>query len=585
MKRVLFTLILVIGVAAAGYYGYRHFQAEQAGSGAVGALAHVPADTPFFFGALEARDWSEWLQRMPGGAFTPPPAALAELRDKLSGAGAAGGLLYGLYSLYFDLLADPLTIPARTGVRLDDAGMLYGIGLVPVMRQGLADPAVFTAFLDEAEQRGNISHQAGEFRGVPLRRYPFGDDSALELVVAVRDGVVIITLDTPVEREGVLALALELERPTSSLADTGLAHEVAERHGFDLATVGFINHRALVDGLIGNEGSRLARMLNALGANVEQQLAPLRTPGCRRDLQAIAERWPMTALGYTELKPQAGSATMEMVVVASDESQMQELLQLQGHIPPALRQGQAAPLAATAFGLDVDALAPSVQSLWQRFTSADYQCEFLVAAQQELRQQNPAMLALGTAMLSGIRGVAVAVYDLQVGADGPQLDTLRAVLTLSAEDPAAVLSRVQALNPNLAALRIPADGSAVELPPLFEQQGLPPLLAAIHGQHLVIFTGSVPDGVLPALAAEPLSANGLWWMRLDYARLFPLLERFIASAASKGAVAAEEAALVQEQFGQLGTLNMAAEFGLDFSGKGVILRSGVEVGADQAQNQ
>jgi hypothetical protein len=273
---------------------------------------------------------------------------------------------------------------------------------------------------------------------------------------------------------------------------------------------------------------------------------------------------------------------MEAIFAADAEAQMSDLLKLQGHIPAALRQSAPAAIAAAALGLDVDALAPVVQTLWQQAISADYQCEILVAWQQQLRQSNPALLSLGTAMLSGIRGIGAALYAPASGSEAADSDSLRLMLTLSATDPAALVARLQALSPDLAAITLPADGSAVELPPLFGS-AMPPLQAAIRGQHLAVYTEAAPISVLQALATERLSGNGLWWMRLDYSRLLPLLQPMLANAASLGA-APEQAAEVREQLQQLGEINAAVEFGLELRPQGVVLGTELELLKQSAQH-
>lgn len=566
MKRLIAMLALAAGLAVAGFYGYQQFLLKDQGDD---ALTHVPADTPFFFGSLQRYDWSTWLQAMPGMSLDPAPEAMAELREALGEGGAAGGLFYGLYSLYLELIQDPATMPQRLGVRDDELATMYAIGLVPVVRQPLADPGVFLTTLDEAELRGKVSHQVGQFRGETIRRYDFGEDVPFDLIVLVGDDVAIFTLDTPIERDSVLALALGLERPAQSLADTGLAQEVAKRHGLAPAAVGFINHKSLMAGLTGADDSHLARMLSALGEDADEALAPLRTAGCQRDLQALASQWPMTALGYTKIDAAAGVVNSKFVFAADDERQMQKLRKLQGHVP-AFKQGETAPMLAVALGLDVDELAPVVQSLWQQFTTADYRCEFLLAWQQQARQQNPALLGLATAMISGVKGVGTAVYDVQLDEDA-QPASLRAILTLTADDPAALLSRLQMLNPALAAVQIPADGSAVQLPPIFEF--LPPLMAAIRGPHIVVYAGPALDDILKALAGESPRANALWWMRVDYARVMPLFSQFLTGMAAASAVSSEEMLAAGQQLDQLGELGVAVELGVELAPEGVILHS------------
>lgn len=573
MKRLIVLLALIAGLAVAGFYGYQHFLPRAQSDD---ALAYIPADTPFFFGSLQRYDWSAWLQALPTRRLNPSLETMTELQAALSEGGAAGGLFFGLYSLYLELAQNPATIPQRLGVRHDELATVYSIGLVPVIRQPLADSAMFLSALDEAELRGKASHQVSQFRDETLRRYGFGDESPFDLLVLVRDDVAIFTLDTPIERDSVLALAFGLERPAQSLADTGLPQAIAKRHGLHPAAIGYINQQSIIAGLTGADDSHLARMLNALNDDARALLAPVRTAGCQHDLQVLASQWPLTALGYTQINAATGGMTSKIVLAANDEQPMQELRKLQGHVPN-FKQAQIAPLVALALGLNVDELAPVVQSLWQKFTTAPYQCEFLQAWQQQARQQNPALLALATAMISGVRGIGAAVYDVQLD-DPLQPESLQALLTLTADNPAALLSRLQLLDPALADIEIPADGHAVPLPSRFEF--MPPLMLAIRGPHIVTYLGPALDNILASLGNESLQANALGWLRIDYARLLPLLSQLSSRAANHSSIPAESLETAKQQLDQLGELGLAIEVGIELDPAGIVFQT--EITLDKA---
>lgn len=570
MKRLLAMLALVAGLAVAGFYGYQHFLTESEHDH---ELAYVPADTPFFLGSLEPREWSDWLQRLPKQGLSESQEVMAELQELFGEAGAAGGLFLGLYGLYSELIQDPVTLPQRLGIVTDQIATVYGIGLVPVVRQPLQDAAAFRSALDEAELRGGVSHQLSEFQGEAVRRYNFGDDFPYDLMVLVRDEVAIFTLDTGFDDGAVLALALGQEQPASSLAEAGLVEEVLKRHQLEPAALGFINHQRLIAGLTGADESYLTQMLSVLDGETGGVLEPLRTPSCQRDLQALAKLWPMTVMGYTRYEPAAGVVSPKFVFAAESERQMQELIRLQGHAPD-YDQGQEAPLLAAALGLDVDELVPVALRVWQALTRADYQCDFLLAWQQELRQLNPSLLGLATAVVSGMRGVGAAVYDVQL-TDQVEPESLRAVLTLTADDPVELLERLQLLSPALADLSLEEGGPAVRLPPLFES--MPPLMVAIRGPHIVVYAGAGLDDVLQSLARESLRSDSLWRMRIDYGRLIPLLLQGVKHSAASEALLPEDALILQEQLDQLADFDMTVELDVELAPEGVVLHGTVKL--------
>ncbi|KAB7627773.1 hypothetical protein [Alkalilimnicola sp. S0819] len=571
MKRTFLALILLTGASVAAYYGYQQWQAR-----GPEILAEIPADTPYFFGALEPVDSSAWLSQWQPFQYQPGPEEQQRLGEALSELGAAGGLLYGLYSQYLELLQDPERFSQRLGLDPNRVGALYGVGLMPVLRQPLADAEAFTAILDEAERRGGIRHEPVRFRGEALRRYGFGPNlPKAALLVRITEDELVLTVDMPVERDALLPLALGLETPQDSLAQSGLAVHVQRQYGFEPVSVGFINHQAIVDGLVGAQDNRLGRQLSALDAD-GQELAALRSAGCRADLTAMAARWPLTAVGYTAFNPNAPEARMEMILAAAEAEQMNQPMRLRGHIPRALREGPDAPLFGWGLGLDMNALAPVIQTLWGDFTRQDFRCEFLVEAQQRMRAQNPAMIAMGTAMLAGIKGVSLAVQELDLDFSGPQPRprNLRALLSLSAENPTTVLNRLQAVSPELAQVQIPSDGRAVAVPRLGQLSI--PLQLAIRGEHLVLFTGEGLEPTLDALEAEAAEPNGLWWMAVDYGKLMPVMEGALKAGALDQGMSAQEAASLRAQLQQLSTLKLRLDGDLDTTERGWVF--GLEFG-------
>ena len=133
------------------------------------------------------------------------------------------------------------------------------------------------------------------------------------------------------------------------------------------------------------------------------------------------------------------------------------------------------PMLGMAVGLNVDALLPFVSKMINNINQTNYQCEPLKHIQRGVAQSNPASLMAATRMLSGLRGVSFSLMNLKMapatgpggkGLNGKRLEELDGIITISALNPQTLLMALGSMPSSpLAGADIPADGTAVPLPP------------------------------------------------------------------------------------------------------------------------
>ena len=532
MKKLIVALVIVAGVAAAagGYYYYR-------GRGAQDLAAAVPMDTLFFAGADGSSGrWMDEIRRLGGAA--PSDRRLAQVRENLSAYGPAGRMVYGLYAAYGERLSQGKFIP---GLGDKPSGVTYTIGLVPVTHLALKDPAAFRAFIDDAEKRAGVTAETGSYQGVNYRRYPLemdGKPTQAALLVAVGEKLGIVTLDVRDFRDQVLPLALNLKSPEKSVAGSGIRERIAKAHGLQKGSLSYLNHRAVVEALTAGKDNLAARMVTALAGDHASELDALRTPACHKDLGTMAEVSPMTVFGWSADNKAGRPLHMKATTEITDHSLVQSLQRLRGHLPEFLRTAESQPVVGVALGLNMSTLASVVTDVWQRFTSASFQCQWLVEAQQRMREENPAKIAMGTLMVSAVRGLSLSLYDLKK-AEGEGRDAVKSVdalLTISTEDPQTLITLAQGFVPALANVKFPEDGSPVVLPIPTGSGGQ--LMASVTKTHIALFVGPKSRNAAASLKGEGVDANGLFLVAADYERLAPILldqaENMESSWAARG---------------------------------------------------
>jgi len=553
-------------------------------------LAFVPDDTVFFSGGLSPFPYARMA------AFTPGLSGQmltdqdrTDYEQFLTDNGSPGMKM--LAGLLLELLsADDLQdIPARMG--LDEAFNIafYAVGAAPVLRLELKDSAAFAAFIDALEQRLDLTPAPGSQGSLSYRRYSLlqGSDThgPWYLSIADNNGVASLFLESrELGGEQIASLALGLEQPEQSLAGSNRLADMARDQGFLPDLLGYVDHRELVRALTEPEGNRLGGVITAMQAMDDSQdwslLDTLRSEACRKDLSGIAEDWPRTSMGYTQLRfSEPAVVDASMVIESRDQQTMTGLAGLRGHMPAHLAGQTATSAFGLAIGLNAAALPSFIQQTWLRLVSADYSCGSLQELQMALGEMDPAMLGLVTGMISGVKGLSASIQTLefgQAGSDGmPEIKDLSALVTVSSDNAHGNLAMLGLMLPWLGQVNVPADGTPVPLMlpmddmPRINGKPLMPMLA-IRGSHITLFAGESARAVALGLDQDALQANGFVSMDFDYGFYGSMLDSLMIFTPFDDP---EEQAQFADLARILADSGLRTRMGLDFSDRGIILRS------------
>lgn len=567
-------LLIAAAVIAAGAGGYWVNTQNGASSGQTNTvLASIPADTPIFSGQLATFPIKSYVNSLSQSYKTYPDDMFAELEQSED---ARAKFFVSLSRTYMESLESGDKFVTTYGLADDIKSYFYTLGLLPVLKLDVEKPEAIWALLDKAEQESGFSHEMKTVKGLSYRSYTLTDaaeEAPIELLFSQQSGLLTVTLDTPALKDETLETALGLTPASPSLADSGLLQEIIKTHGFRDEAVGFLNHQELVKAITTKEGNQLARQMTALAEQEgEDPFMMLRSPECHSELSAIAANWPRTVFGLNKLSIADNESSMDISTVIESKNViiLNALKTMRGFIPDYVKNSQDS-VFSMGLGIDLNQLVPALTTVWDEALQPQYQCEVLRQVQQEMSGQSPAMLGMFTGMANGVKGVSAALIDYKFAETSasvqgePSLESVDAIISLSADNPSMLFNMVKPFAPELASIQLPQDGSALDLShllPLPPEYSIAPKLA-VKGKHLVLYTGDKAAAVAEDLSNETLESNGLYSVYLDYSKVFAPIVSFAEMTGEP----------LPEEFSMMKDYNMQVQMSLDINGQGIVFDS------------
>ncbi|KJY66484.1 hypothetical protein [Vibrio nigripulchritudo] len=520
-------LVIAAGIVAVGAGGY--FYTQQQASQSVSILDQIPADSAIVGVPLKPVQLDKFL----GSVDTFPTIdEFMELSqtdpERMTNRET---FFYALAETYIKSIESAEAYKAAFGAPDMINSYIYMVGIAPVMKFDVENEQAFWATFDKAESSSNFKHTAKKIGDVSYRSYSIADEDGqtkLELVVAVHQGMATLTLDSADFGElSPLKIALGIEAPTQSIAQAETIKQLIAKHpNLSDESVGYFDHQQLVTGFTTTDGNLLAKHVAKISELVKADdpsainpFAEIQTEQCKTEFASIAANWPRTVFGATV---NDGGLTMDakFVVESNNKVILDALKTIRGFIPSSAQD------SALSFGLgiDVNNLTPALNAIWQDSLSVQYSCAPLAEMQAGLSQANPAMVGMATGFVNGLKGISFNLFDYGFGETeyGEELNKLDASVSISADNPVALFQAAQMMEPSLAQVQIPADGTPVELPPQLAAQfaDIGTVYVASKGSHLTIYTGETATKESTKLFDQTLEANGLYSIYFDYGKLF-----------------------------------------------------------------
>lgn len=543
-------ILTVATIAAMGIGAYVYNQ--QGSESDYNVLDYIPADTPIFAGQLEPFPLKDYLSSAPN---LVNPEEIKQIDAQYNeGTTTQEKFFLSLKKTYQSNLDDPDKFIKTFGLADDVRAYFYTLGLLPVIKIEISDPKAVWTLLDNAEKESGFTHTKGKLEGVDYRSYLLfeQDEVSSELIFAMDNGLLTITLNTPHNKPALLAQALGLTKAESSLKDSKILHNIIEKYNFKDASVGFINNMELMKGLASKDGNQLAEQITALNKLNDQKsdLSTMRSPECNADFNSIAKNWPRTVFGYKDIAITAEESTLEFssIIESNNKVVLGALSALQGFIPN-YTQDLDNLIFAMGLGIDVSQVSNSMTSIWKDLQTPKYTCPLLANLQKDLEQNGGAlsMIGMGANMANGVQGVSFSFIDYaihKVNGD-TELASLDFILSVAAKNPEMLFNSLKMFTPELRNVNLKNDGKAVDisfLQPELSQNNIK-LMLAIKGEHLVVYTGEKGKVAAETLASEKLLKNDLYSMSFDFKRM---VEPVITASEMAGEPIPDEAMFMTE---------------------------------------
>ncbi|MGN6656291.1 MAG: hypothetical protein ACTHJ9_13220 [Rhodanobacter sp.] len=427
-------------------------------------LAFVPADTPYVVANLDVLD-DATRKALLAQADAQLPSQLEQMdaaADRLAEKDPDGArLLRALRAEFNGKTVEGFA--QSTGLDMKGYSAFYGLGLAPVPRFQLADPAAFDAFVGRLETAYGKKFEVASEGKQSYRRY-VSTESGTEVILATVDKqavAALLPLDAP---KTLLREALGLDRPQKSLQDDGRLADLAKAKGYKKWVVGELDlTRALPLALGGKDAlanaMRKARAEAESAKTGEPVANQLQTPPeCSTDAARIAARVPTISFGYTRLDAKHQDGRLD-IALADDISKAFSGLKV---ALPGLGQDGTAPF-------DVSLALPiaDLRTFWMAQAEAvaakPFTCPALSDLNEGFAKLGPATQKAAIPPFGDLLGVRLAL-DTLTNNPTSSLPTFSGRLVLATSNPTGLLAMGQMMVPALAQLKVSNDGKPVALP-------------------------------------------------------------------------------------------------------------------------
>jgi hypothetical protein len=453
-------------------------------------LRLIPADTPFLFAALSPLPAGyaarEYVSRL--AAYEKVLPAVERLRRERPRELRRLDFLVRLEIAVLAELGGTASAARLAAIGLDPAtvGALYGLGMNPVVRIRLSDPARFAAALDRMAAR----LQPIERAALGKQRYYAARDETVLWIVAVAGRDLVVALIPPAQRSLWLPLILGQRAPARSLAGDRRLDQLAADYGLSPAGLGY---------------AQVSGMAAALGASLPSP--------CREELVQLAGAVPRIAVGLTSASA-AQMRARSAVELRPDIAV--SLTGLRGEVPGLAPPGGAPAALQVAAGVDVNALVTWLKRSLARVAARPFRCPSL-AWINDLARTQAATLRQAAGALASVRGASLSVRDIEGLATG----SADIFILFGSDQPGDVLKRLTR------ALGVTAPRLSPGDPPVELASALGGAFGRVHvalaPRALGLSLGAESDELAGVLALAPVADPPLLQLRIDPQAIAPIL--------------------------------------------------------------
>lgn len=534
---------------------------------AEGLLRYVPADTPYFLGTLRPAPDEVYEKFQPAveemlASYGDMLAALEDMlenpEEMQSAEDAAEiemvlGILRGLRPL---MSADAYK---AAGINKESLVVVYGNGLLPVMRLSVSDSALLDAWVADIEAEAGGEFAVGTIRD---KSYRYVDEEDIRIVIGTFDNQFILTFMPIGFGDDQLADLLGLDLPAENLAETNKLQEIAEEYDYVAEFIGFMDMQRLADTFIDSPSG-----LNAAVLDLVQYDAGTLSDSCQAELRGLAATMPRIVAGYEAISAERIDSS---VVVEMREDLATGLAAVPAAVPGLGKAFDG--LFSIGMSMDLKAAREFYAARVESLENDPLECELLQDLQDSVVAGREALNKPVPPVVYDFRGFLAVINDLEGFSAARQTppESVDGSVLVAMENATGLLALGQMMSPELYEMDIQPDGKPrlLELPAV-SAAGIEEAWIALTDDALAISVSEDGDARLPELlAAESTSPPPFMSMNMDAARYYALVAESMSAASADGETADFEAAM-SEMMIDIGSLYDRFMVDVHFTARGI----------------
>ena len=540
-----------------------------------GLLKYVPADTPYVFAMLDPLpdEVADKLEPKVDAILTSYQRVLRVIvqmsAEKSAESEDDEGLPKELVAA-LEEFSGLLTIEGlrSAGIERDSTMVLYGVGLLPVLRVTLSNGELLDAAIARIEAKAKDSMSVATIDG---QSYRYAGDDAGRLIIAVIDDEFVLSIVPTNLPDDLLKSVLGLTLPTTSVADSGELQKIIDNNGFLSHSVGLIDFERIVATFLDDQSGvnkELLALMDYDGSELDDV--------CKAEIREVSGIAPRIVTGYTEMSVDQFVSNM-ILEVRSDIAT--GLATLPAPVP-GLGSEQGG-LFAFGMGIDLVAARAFYMERLDALEADPYECDLFANIQEGVEQGRQALNQPIPPIVYGFKGFLAVVEDIKgmnlANNQPPTSAELRILITT--DNAAGLLAMAAMFSPEIAGLDIQPDGEPVR----FES---PQLAGVVDAAYVAMtdnaFAISVGHGT-EARLGEMLSAainepHPFMSMEMDTARYYDFMAKtMVVEDDEEDQTPPELKAAIGEIMVVVGDMFSRMTFQVEFTGRGIEFPSTIEL--------
>ncbi|URL57564.1 hypothetical protein IM816_13160 [Luteibacter flocculans] len=471
-------------------------------------LAFVPADTPYVMANLDKLD-DDAYEAIVSQANTELPGQVAQMKSLAQDLEAKGNVdgarLLKAFAAEFDGKTAEAALK-NMGLDIKTGSAIYGLGLSPVARVALADPAAWDAFVGRLETAYGKKLDSADAGGQAYRHVALSD-SGLQLVIATVGKQAVVSLLPADAAQPMIRQALGADRPEKNLQDDGRLADLAKDKGYkDYA--GQLDLVRLLPLVAAGKDPLFSTFLKHQAQQTGEPV-PALPPSCTTEASRIAARVPSISFGYTRLDMHHQEQRVD-VALADDITKAFSGLKVE---VPGLGKEADGPFDVS-LALPMEQIRTFFTAQAEAVAAKPFECPAFASMNDSFAKLGSTMQQAAIPPIGDIRGLRVVLDSFTPAAAGQQMPKFTGRVLLGTRNPAGLVAMGQAMLGG--DFKLTGDGKPTALPQNITGMLGMPGWAAMNGQAIVIGVGDGEDAKLDdMLMASTGDAGRLSRMHLN----------------------------------------------------------------------